>query len=513
VNRVRVHADTYVDSVLLLGATRAMAQSGSVRFATAVMATPANVDDLRSMGIDAPELATASANDLLLAVDAEDDDACSAAITAGEQALFARARSTASAEERPARTLDQAIARLPDANVAVVSVPGPYAPIEASKALSRGLHVLLFSDNVPVDDEVELKDRAEAAGLLVMGPGAGTAVLGGCGLGFANVVSKGRVGVVAAAGTGAQEVMSLLDQWGEGVSQVIGVGGRDLSERVGGRMARTAVRALDADPGTEVIVLVSKPPAEAVARAVIAEAGSTPVVAALIGLASSMAVDQRHRVVPTLEAGAAAALRLLGTEPPDVAGDLTVDVEKAIGQLDPSRSAIRGLFSGGTLCYESLVLLGETVGSVYSNTPLEPSLAGPGPAGSHVCLDLGDEAYTRGRPHPMIDPEARVALLDEAARDDRVAVILLDVVLGLGAHGDPAGALAPACGRASARVGGGPVVIAYVLGTDGDPQGIEHQRQQLRAAGCIVAPTAARASLAAAAIARRDPTLVGAASP
>jgi FdrA protein len=513
VSVVRVHADTYVDSVLLLGATRAMTQSGPVRFATAVMATPANVEDVRAAGIDVPELATASANDLLLAVDAADDDACAAAIAAGERALFARSRATAAlaADERPARTIDQACDRLPSANVAVVSVPGPYAAIQASKALTRGLHVLLFSDNVPVEDEIELKDRAVEAGLLVMGPGAGTAVLAGCGLGFANVVSPGRVGVVAAAGTGAQEVMSLLDQWGAGVSQVIGVGGRDLSERVGGRMARAAVRALDSDSATEVIVLVSKPPARAVARAVIAEARSTPVVAALIGLAAPIEVDRRHRVVKTLESGTATAVRLLGAEPPDLASDLTVDVQKVIAQLDPSRSAIRGLFSGGTLCYESLVLLGDTVGPVYSNTPLEPSLKAPGPPGGNVCLDLGDEEFTRGRPHPMIDPDARVALLEEASADDGVAVILLDVVLGLGAHDDPAAALAPACGRGPAD--GGPAVVAYVLGTDGDPQGLEHQRQQLRAAGCIVAPTAARASLAAAAIARRDPTLVGAALP
>ncbi|MGH9118152.1 MAG: protein FdrA, partial [Acidimicrobiales bacterium] len=487
---VRVHSDTYVDSVLLLGATRAMRENPAVRFATVVMATPANVDDIRRAGIDDPALARVSANDLVLAVDSADPEAGAAAIDAGEAALFAACRrrsSNGAGAEAPARTIEQAGARLPEANVAVVSVPGPYAAIEAHHALGRGLHVLLFSDDVAVEEEVELKDRALALGRLVMGPGAGTAVLGGCGLGFANVVAPGRVGVVAAAGTGAQEVMSLLDRWGQGVTQVIGVGGRDLSHRVGGRMARAAVRALDADPATDVILLVSKPPADDVARAVIGEATTTPLVAALIGPPAPIDVDPRHRVVTTLEAGAAEALRVLGHDPPDVVADLAADVKTAMAPLDPSRSAIRGLFSGGTLCYEALVLLGRTGRRVHSNTPLDPSLGLPAPPGADVCLDLGEEEYTRGRPHPMIDPEARLAWLDEAGGDGSVAAILLDVVLGLGAHDDPAGVLAPACERITS--GGGPAVIAHVLGTSADPQGLAEQRRRLRQAGCLVAPT------------------------
>jgi FdrA protein len=510
VTLLTIHRDTYVDSVLLLGATRAMQQAGSVRFATAVMATPANVADLRAAGFDDPDLDGVSANDLVLAVAAPDDaKAAETAIEAGELALFAARAAPATSgagAAAPARTIAVAQKRLPDANVAIVSVPGPFAAIEAHQAIGLGMHVLLFSDNVSVEEEIELKDRATALGRLVMGPGAGTAVLGGCGLGFANVVSPGRVGVVAAAGTGAQEVMSLLDQWGAGVSQVIGVGGRDLSDRVEGRMARAAVRALDADPATDVILLVSKPPAEAVARSVIAEAETTPIVAALMGSTASIESTPGRLVVTTLEAGAAAALRLVGGEPPELVGDLATDVAKASAQLAPSRTAIRGLFSGGTLCYESLVLLGRTVGPVYSNTPIEPSLALPGPTGGHVCLDLGEEEYTRGRPHPMIDPEARLAQLEAAGAEEHVAVVLLDVVLGLGAHDDPAGALAGACERISAA--GGPVVVAYVLGTRGDPQGLDGQRRRLRDVGCIVAPTAARASLAAAGVARRDPSLV-----
>ncbi|MBO0873628.1 MAG: protein FdrA, partial [Pseudonocardia sp.] len=403
-------------------------------------------------------------------------------------------------------TLGEALERLPDANLAVISVPGDYAALEAHKALSAGLHVLLFSDNVPVDAEIELKERAARLGLLVMGPGAGTAVLGGTCLGFANVTRPGRIAVVAAAGTGAQEVASLVDRWGVGVSRIIGLGGRDLSEAVGGRMASVAVRGLATDPDTDVILLVSKPPAPDVARRVIAEAAGKPLVAALIGVAAEFPAPTGVVVTRTLEAGAAAAVRLAGKAVPDVAEGLVERVRSLAGSLDPGRTLVRGLFSGGTLCYESLVVLATALGPVYSNTPLDPSLGPPVPAQAHSCLDLGEEEYTKGHPHPMIDPEARIKLLRAEADNPDVAAIILDVVLGHGAHPDPAGALAPVCAEITA---GGPKIVAYVLGTDSDPQDYASQRGRLESAGCLVTETAARASLAAAALATRQPELAG----
>ncbi len=411
------------------------------------------------------------------------------------------------------RTLEEAVDLQGGTNVALVSVPGDYAAMEAHKALSAGLHVLLFSDNVSVADEVELKDRATDLGLLVMGPGAGTAMLGGTGLGFANAVrSDGdgggpRVGVVAAAGTGAQEAMSLLDRWGATVTHVIGLGGRDLNDAVDGRMAKLAVAALRDDPGTDAILLVSKPPSARVARAVVdvARAGDTPFVAAMVGLddAAGFGVP----VLPTLEQGVVAALAAVGLEPPDLTAGLEDAVATAGAALAPGRTLVRGLFSGGTLCYESLVILSRLLGPVWSNTPLDHAYEVPAPEGTHVCLDLGEEEYTKGRPHPMIDPEARVEWIRrEGARPD-VAVVLIDVVLGHGSHPDPAGELAPACDEI--RAGGqGPQVVAYVLGTDHDPQGFAGQVARMEAAGCIVTATAARASLAAAAIALRQPSLV-----
>ena len=501
---LRVFRDTYVDSVMQLAASRAMNELDGVDWAAAAMATPANLRTLAEEGFSTDDLG--SANDLFLAVRGRDDDVVQDALSAGADSMFASraAGGGATPAVRAHRTIGRAVRELPGSNVAVVSVPGEYAALEAHEALTAGLDVLLFSDNVSIPDEVELKERAAGLGRLLMGPGAGTAMLGGVGLGFANVVRPGPVGIVAAAGTGAQEAMSLLDRWGVGVSAVIGLGGRDLSEAVGGTMAKAAIASLRADPGTDVIFLVSKPPAERVARAVLATADGFPLVAALVGGAPDAQVGGR-RPTRTLEGGALAVLDVLGVDRPDVVGDLEQRVTRAGESLDADRTLIRGLFSGGTLCYESLVILGDTVGPVYSNVPLEPSLRVPAPPGSHICLDLGEEEYTVGRPHPMIDPAARLEMLDEQASDPAVAVVLLDVVLGYGSHEDPASELAPACARAVQQ---GVVVVAYVLGTQSDPQDYARQREILQRAGCIVTETAARASLAAAAVALRDPALV-----
>jgi len=538
--RIVVLRDRYVDSVVQMSASRAMMDLDGVEWAAAAVGTPANLETLGGRGFDT-DAAGATARDCFLAVEAASVEGADAAIDVGERVLAGGAGGNGGpggtvAPERP-RSLDDALAALGgSANLAIISVPGDYAALEAHKALSAGLHVLLFSDNVGLEEEVELKERAEAAGLLLMGPGAGTAMLGGTGLGFANVVAgrgptagpggdaaacqpdvsadpghrsgdRPGVGVVAAAGTGAQEVMTLLDRGGARVTAVIGVGGRDLSETVGGRMAKSGLRALRADPGTDAVVLVSKPPSEAVARAVLAEAAGQPAVAALIGLAEPVPTPEGVGLASTVEGGVTSLLAALGLPPLDLDGGLRAAVTEAAATLADGRTLVRGLFSGGTLCYEALVILSGFLGPVYSNTPIRKGWGLPAPDGAHVCLDLGEEEFTKGRPHPMIDPEARIEHLRvEGARPD-VAVVLLDVVLGYGAHDDPAGRLAPVC--AELRAGGrGPAVVAYVLGTDGDPQGLAGQRATLAEAGCIVPPTAGRAALAAAALAARRPELV-----
>lgn len=513
--RTRVHDDTYLDSVRLLAGSKAMLEVPGVGQAWALMGTPANLAELTSAGFDPDALADAGANDLVLAVRASSAEAAEAALASAERVLLGEpeagspaAQDGRSASGRTARTLDEALAALPGANVAVVSVPGPYAALEAHKALSAGMHVLLFSDNVPVDDEVALKTRAGALGLLLMGPGAGTAVLGGVGLGFANAVARGPVGIVAAAGTGAQEAMSLLDRWGVGVAQVLGVGGRDLSRAVGGRMAMDAMCRLERDEATDVILLVSKPPAGDVVAEVLGVAASKPVVAALPGLREPVPLPPGVRVATSLEQGALAVLDALGRPRPDLGSGLVDAARHACRRLAPERRAVRGLFSGGTLCYEALVVMSDRLGAVHSNTPLRDGRGLPAPPGAHVCIDVGEEEFTRGRPHPMIDPGTRTELIRREAHDPATAVLLLDVVLGHGAHPDPAGELAPACAEVLAQTDG-PQVVVYVLGTERDPQGYLAQRRAFEEVGCVVAPTGARGALVATAIATRRPEVAG----
>jgi FdrA protein len=502
VSRILAFPGAYRDSLLLLGATRAMQDSEDVSWASAAMATPAVVEELEGRGFPPDGLSGADANALVLAVEADADPAAGAALERGRALLFAEAgpgREEAAPGRPEPRTVGEAARLLPEANVAVVSVPGPYAAIAAHCALTAGLHVLLFSDNVPVSDEVALKRRASGLGRLVMGPGAGTAMLGGVGLGFANAVGAGPVGVVAAAGTGAQEVMTLLDRWGIGVSQVIGVGGRDLSAAVGGLMARDAVRALDADPGTEVILLVSKPPDEAVARTVIGASRDTPVVAACLGMSAPDGMLAGAPLAATLEGGALRVAQILDRAGPDPGG-VVPGAEAAIARVGAGRTAVRGFFTGGTLCYEAQVILSAALGPVYSNIPLRPGLGLPAPDGAHICLDLGEEEYTKGRPHPMIDPAARREILREQAFGPDVAAVLLDVVLGYGSHPDPAGEIAGTCAD---LVAAGAAVVCYVLGARADQQGLDRQRAKLAEAGAIVTESAAQAARTAAAIALR----------
>lgn len=509
VRSVRVHPESYVDSVRLMSARRTMREADGVAWAAAVMGTGPNRDDLVAEGFAAAALGDAEANDLVLAVVADSEDAAATALDVGERALRGGdgpGHDQTDRQRRP-RSLAQGVTAPGDVTVALVSVPGAYAVLEAHKALTAGLHVLVFSSGVPVADEIELKRRGRDSGLFVMGPDAGTALLGDVGLGFANVVDRGPVGVVAAAGTGAQEVMTLLDRWGTGPSHVIGVGGRDTSAEVGGVMAAMGLRALRSDDRTDVLLLVSKPPARQIADALLGEVAGVPVVAAFIGLDSEeISPPPGVRLAPTLEQAALAVLEVLGHARPDPTEGLVARADAALANLHGERRALRGLFSGGTLCYEAMVLASRQLGGIYSNTPLDAAWQLPAPDDAHICLDLGAEEYTQGRPHPMIDPQPRVEALRAHGSDPSTAVVLLDVVLGHGAHPDPASVLAPVCAEIL-RQADPPAVVTYVLGTDRDPQGLADQRDAFADAGCLLAPTNARAALLATAIVARRPEL------
>ncbi len=502
---IRSHVNKYLDSVKLLAASRAILVTPGILWGTVVTGTPANVELLIDEGFDPAGLADLTVNDLIMAARGTDADR---AFSNAEQVMFTSQPATESGTNHTSILSVTETAGLQEPpNLAVISVGGDYAALEAHKAISAGMDVLLFSDNVSLEDEIELKRRAGERALFVMGPGAGTAVIDGVGLGFANAVRKGSIGVVAAAGTGAQEVMSLIDRAGLGVSQVIGVGGRDLSEAVGGPMVDQAIRSFENDPQTQAILLVSKPPSPTVSKRLLNRPGSKPIVAALIGLDQTIDVAPHVSLASDLEEGVIAISSELGAEfVPDDTGLIDL-AAKAINRVDGSRTAIRGLFSGGTLCFEAMTLISEQGLAVYSNTPLQPDLGLDSIGiGAHRCLDLGEEEYTKGRPHPMIDPASRVELIQSEGASGETAVVLIDVVLGYGSHDDPAGQLAAACSEVMA-IEGGPQVVVYVLGTNADPQGIASQRSQLEDVGCIVAPTNARAALMAIAIATRRPEI------
>jgi FdrA protein len=478
---VRVVRNRYADSVRLMALAKDLRGRPEIAACEVAMGTAANLEALAALGA----AVAASPTDVVLAVDAA-AEAAEAALGEAEAALAAAVAAPDGAPGRePPRTIAGAAARLDGANIALISVPGEYATLEAYHALAAGLHVFLFSDHVGEADEIALKRMGAERDLLVMGPGCGTAMLGGVGLGFANVVRPGPVGIVAAAGTGAQEAACLLDAAGVGVSHIVGVGGRDLSAAIGGAAFRQGMRMLAADDATETLLLVSKPPAPAVVASL---ADAVPpdkrVVAAFVGWEGGPAPFEVHA---TLEAGALAAA---GAAPPDPGA-----LERAVdGQAAKARGKLLvGLYSGGSLAHEAVTLLEPVLGPIAGNV----GRGGEGDSG-HLVLDLGEEEYTQGRPHPMVDLTVRCAKLAEAAADDRVGCVLLDVVLGHGAHPDPAAELAAAVRPLAERA----LVIAHVCGTPADPQPSDGQIERMRAAGAVVAPSnAAAARLAARAIA------------
>lgn len=457
------------------------------------MATPANLEMLAEHGVPVAE-AGAGANDLLVVLEGEDGEVLAEALDAAAASLESEARpaNAAGDDTRPRRPRSLAEAResLPGATLALISCPGEYAAAEAMKALRLGLDAMIFSDNVSLDDEIALKREAGERGRLVMGPDCGTAIVGGVPLGFANRVRRGGIGVVGASGTGLQQVTCLVDRCGAGISHAIGTGGRDLSAEIGGATTLRALAMLAEDERTRTVVLVSKPPDDAVMRRVLHAAAGTrkPVVACLVGAAAPKDLPGNVRFAATLdEAACLAAGASIPGDPPDI-------------PRAPGRNRIVGLFSGGTFCYEAQAVAAPRLGRILSNAPLDPADALRGdPGGAHVMLDLGDDAFTRGRPHPMIDFGFRLERIREAAEAPDTAAILIDVVLGTGAHEDPATVLAPALRQID-----GPAVVGSVCGTEADPQCLSRQEAALRESGMVVAGSNARAARIAAEVASGD---------
>jgi FdrA protein len=467
-----IRPGAYFDSVVLMQLQRALVGLPEVIDAGVVMGTQANLELLAQNDL-LPEEMKAAPEDLVIVVQAENVGEAEAAIGQVDE-LLARRRSVAATEFRP-RSIQSASEMLPDAGWVLISVPGRYAAEVAREAISLRKNVFLYSDNVSLDDEIDLKARADEHDLMVMGPDCGTAIIGGIGFGFANRVRRGRIGLVGASGTGLQAITARIHHLGEGISQALGTGSRDLKQSVAGAMAIRGLNLLANDPETEVMVLVSKPPDAAVTARLLqrAWAAGKPTVVSFIGYPPPARRLGNLYFASALNEAADLAVGLVGKEA----------IELKTPKMRAGARYLRGLFSGGTLAAEALAGFQAVLGPVYSNIA-EPRLSDPLVSKEHTLLDLGEDIFTVGRLHPMIDNDLRMRRLRQEAADPEVALILLDVVLGEGAHSDPASELAPA--MAEARAEHGIEVVIILVGTDEDPQDLEAQAQQLRDAGAVV---------------------------
>lgn len=484
-NEIRKGA--YYDSVVLMQLQRGLLALPGVIDAGAIMATPANRDLLAANDL-LPAAITASPDDLLIVVKADNESAAVAAL-AQVDALLARKRAASDQEFRP-HSLDAAIKQLPEAGWVLVSVPGRYAAGVARDALDLGRHVFLYSDNVSLADEVALKQTARSKGLLVMGPDCGTALINGAGLGFANRVRRGAIGLVGASGTGLQAITSRIHELGAGVSHAIGTGGRDLKSEVSAITAHQALDILARDPDTQVIVIVSKPPSPGVATRLLTAAQATdkPVVVDFIGYAPPGRRLGNLHFATTLSEAAEMATQLL----------VISNGESGDTQLPMTNYYLRGLFSGGTLAYEAMLMFQAVLYPLYSNTPITDNqlLSDPFHSQAHTIVDLGGDEFTFGRLHPMLDNDLRIRRLRQEAADPEVAVIMLDVVLGEGAHPDPASELGPVIKEVigySRLENKRLEVVAIVIGTEDDPQNLPSQIERLTDAGAIVFRTTSEA--------------------
>lgn len=507
---VIIRKDSYHDSVLLMRISRELKALPGIQDAAVAMATPQNRALLSEAGYVSAEMDAAGPNDLIIAIRGEGVDR--AGIEGQIANLLKPPGAEGEVEQRP-RSLTAALRTAPEANLAIVSVPGLYAAREARRAIERGLHVMLFSDNVSVEDEVSLKSEAVRRGLLMMGPDCGTAILNGKPLAFANVVRRGPIGVVGASGTGIQEVTCCIHRLGGGITHAIGTGGRDLSDKVGGLMTLMGIEALAADPATSVIVVISKPPSPTVAAKVTEALRRTgkPGVVHFVGVSAtdSARSDTTGKDIvyaDSLASTARTACRLAGlsvpTESPDSA---CVEPAAKLAARLRADTKLRGLFCGGTTGQEALALLTrgglEVRSNLHKNGPLR--IEGREQVSGHAVLDLGDDVFTVGRPHPMIEPSLRNERLQQEMTDPDVGILLFDCVLGYGSHEDPAGVLAEGVKAAQPVArdrGTGLIAIASITGTDLDPQGYSGQYRKLEGAGITVAESNRDAAMLAAAV-------------
>ncbi len=475
-----VRRGTYYDSVVLMQLQRGLLELPGVQDAGVVMATSANCELLAQSELLPDGIGKVGVEDLLIVVRAESEKEAESALASVDD-LLSRRRSVSAGKFQP-HSLEGAAEMLPEAEIVLISVPGRYAAEVAREALNLNRHVFLYSDNITLEDEIELKEISGEVGLLVMGPDCGTAIVNGIGLGFANRVRRGGIGLVGASGTGLQAVTSRIHALGGGVSHALGTGGRDLKSEVGGVTAKQALDLLSRDSATEVIVLVSKPPDPEVAASLLnaAQGLSNPVVVHFMGYAAPARSFGNLTFADNFNDAAFVAVDLLKQVSTE-----DVTVQSGTGPSD-TPGYLRGLFSGGSLASEALRGLQVALTPMYSNivAPGSRKLPDSTKSQAHTILDLGEDEFTVGRLHPMMDNDLRIRMMRQEGDDQEVAVILMDVVLGEGAHPDPAADLAPDIKEL--RKARDVEIVVILVGTEDDPQDIEVQRRRMIDAGAVV---------------------------
>lgn len=496
-----IRKNEYHDSVFLMRIARQISEQKGVLQAAALMGTEKNKSLLSEIGIGGAGVDAASPGDLIVAVKAEDAETLAAVLGKVEPwlSLFPGRPGTLSI-----RTLEEAIERQPQSNLAVISVPGEYAFREARRALERGLNVFLFSDHVSVEREKSLKEYARDRGLIVMGPDCGTSIIKGTGIGFANAVRRGPIGVIGASGTGIQEFTCLVHHGGSGISHAIGTGSRDLSDEIRGISVLSGLSCLESDPQTKIIAILAKPPGQrALAQLVPGiQACSKPVIACFLGTRKNIQQENPHyQIVRTLDEAAARAVQMvtgqnqLATEP--FARQSLLRKERSA--MGAGQKYIRGIFAGGTFCYQAQQILQDAGVFAYSNAPLEGNRKLPDLHRSleNTLIDMGADEFTSARPHPMIDSALRRERILTETRDPEVAILLLDFILGFISSPDSAGELIEALAGAKVRAreqGRSLSVVASVCGTAQDPQDLGRQVRTLQKIGAVVFFSSARAA-------------------
>ena len=483
--RTVVKKGSYQDSVVLMLLTNEISTLEGVKKVSIMMATPANKDIFKQSGLDTEELMAATANDMVVVADVDDEAMLDVIMENVEEFLKKQATSNnASKGTESVKSWDKALEKLPDANLAVISIPGAYAALEADRALDQGLNVFMFSDNVTIEDEKALKEKAHAKGLSVMGPDCGTGIIQGVPIAFTNSVSKGSIGIIGASGTGIQELTTIIDRLGEGVNNAIGTGGRDLSTTVGGITMMDMIDAMEKDETVKVLIVISKPPAQAVREKISARLSgfSKPVITLFLGEKPEYHEENFYHTYTLDEAARLAVSLVRGKEVPEA----TVDVDESEFYKAEDNKTIKAYYSGGTLANEAAMLIKDAMNVTDPPEDIEGYML---QLDGNIVVDLGDDAYTQGKPHPMIDPAKRIECMQEAVDDESTGVILLDIMLGYGSHPDMAGALLPTIKELQAKADAANrkvFFVATVCGTRRDYQGYDEAVNKLKEAGVIV---------------------------